>query len=41
VPLTLDASQRIYFMEKGAIRHHAAASALTVNDPVIHQYLGV
>jgi branched-chain amino acid transport system ATP-binding protein len=41
VPLTLEASQRIYFMEKGAIRHEAAASALTVNDPVIHQYLGV
>jgi hypothetical protein len=28
-------------MEKGAIRHEAAASTLTVNDPVIHQYLGV
>ena len=41
VPLTLEASQRIYFMEKGAVRHHAAASQLTVNDPVIHQYLGV
>jgi branched-chain amino acid transport system ATP-binding protein len=41
VPLTLEASQRIYFMEKGAIRHHAAAAALKVNDPVIHQYLGV
>jgi branched-chain amino acid transport system ATP-binding protein len=41
VPLTLEASQRIYFMEKGTVRHHAAASQLTVNDPVIHQYLGV
>ena len=41
VPLTLEASQRIYIMEKGAVRHHAAASQLTVNDPVIHQYLGV
>src|SRR6201989_3097753 len=41
VPLTLEASQRVYIMEKGAIRHEAAASALTVNDPVIHQYLGV
>jgi branched-chain amino acid transport system ATP-binding protein len=41
VPLTLEASRRIYFMEKGAVRHHAAASDLTVNDPVIHQYLGV
>jgi branched-chain amino acid transport system ATP-binding protein len=41
VPLTLEASQRVYFMEKGAVRHHAEASQLTVNDPVIHQYLGV
>jgi branched-chain amino acid transport system ATP-binding protein len=41
VPLTLEASQRVYFMEKGAVRHQAAASALSVNDPVIHQYLGV
>ena len=41
VPLTLEASQRVYFMEKGAVRHHAAASELKVNDPVIHQYLGV
>jgi branched-chain amino acid transport system ATP-binding protein len=41
VPLTLEASQRVYFMEKGAVRHQAAASTLSVNDPVIHQYLGV
>jgi branched-chain amino acid transport system ATP-binding protein len=41
VPLTLAASQRIYFMEKGAIRHEAAAAALKANDPIIHQYLGV
>ena len=41
VPLTLEASQRVYFMEKGAIRHESVASALTVNDPIIHQYLGV
>jgi branched-chain amino acid transport system ATP-binding protein len=41
VPLTLEASQRIYFMEKGEVRHHAVASELTVNDPIIHQYLGV
>src|SRR5581483_9511420 len=33
VPLTLEASQRVYFMEKGAVRHHAAASELGVNDP--------
>ena len=41
VPLTLEASQRVYFMEKGAVRHHALAAELDVNDPVIHQYLGV
>ena len=41
VPLTLASSQRVYFMEKGAVRHHAMASELKVNDPVIHQYLGV
>jgi branched-chain amino acid transport system ATP-binding protein len=41
VPLTLEASQRVYLMEKGAIRHHAASSDLKVGDPVIKQYLGV
>ena len=41
VPLTLAASQRVYIMEKGVVRHHAAASELRVNDAVIHQYLGV
>ena len=41
VPLTLEASQRVYIMEKGMVRHQAAASDLTVNDPVIQQYLGV
>jgi branched-chain amino acid transport system ATP-binding protein len=41
VPLTLEASDRIYIMEKGAIRHHCPASELKVNDAVIHQYLGV
>jgi branched-chain amino acid transport system ATP-binding protein len=41
VPLTLEASQRVYIMEKGAVRHHAAASELKVDDAVIHQYLGV
>jgi branched-chain amino acid transport system ATP-binding protein len=41
VPLTLEASQRIYIMEKGMVRHHAAASELNVHDPVIQQYLGV
>jgi branched-chain amino acid transport system ATP-binding protein len=41
VPLTLEASERVYIMEKGAVRHHAAARDLKVNDAVIHQYLGV
>jgi branched-chain amino acid transport system ATP-binding protein len=41
VPLTLEASQRVYIMEKGAIRHHAVSSDLKVGDAVIKQYLGV
>ena len=41
VPLTLEASNRVYFMEKGSVRHHAAAAELKVGDAVIHQYLGV
>ena len=41
VPLTLQASQRVYIMEKGAVRHHCAASDIKVDDPVIKQYLGV
>lgn len=41
VPLTLETSQRVYIMEKGAVRHHALASELRMNDAVMHQYLGV
>jgi len=41
VALTLAASARIYFMEKGAVRHHAVASDLNADDAVMHQYLGV
>ncbi len=41
VPLTLQASQRVYIMEKGVVRHHAPSSALRHDDAVIHQYLGV
>jgi len=41
VPLTLQASQRVYIMEKGQVRHHCPASEIDVNDPVIKQYLGV
>jgi branched-chain amino acid transport system ATP-binding protein len=41
VPLTLQASQRVYIMEKGSVRHHCAASDIKVDDPLIKQYLGV
>jgi branched-chain amino acid transport system ATP-binding protein len=41
VPLTLEASKRIYIMEKGMVRHHCAASDIKVNDAAIRQYLGV
>jgi branched-chain amino acid transport system ATP-binding protein len=41
VPLTLEASQRIYIMEKGCVRHHCDASDISVHDPLIKQYLGV
>jgi branched-chain amino acid transport system ATP-binding protein len=41
VPLTLQASQRVYFMEKGAVQHHAATAELSVDHPIIHKYLGV
>ena len=41
VPLTLAASQRVYIMEKGQVRHHCAAAEIDVNDPIIKQYLGV
>jgi branched-chain amino acid transport system ATP-binding protein len=41
VPLTLAASDRVYIMEKGVVRHHATAADLRADDAVIHQYLGV
>ena len=41
VPLTLAASNRVYIMEKGVVRHHAPAAALRADHAVIHQYLGV
>ena len=41
VPLALAAGQRIYFIEKGEVRHQAMAGELQVDDPVIHRYLGV
>jgi branched-chain amino acid transport system ATP-binding protein len=41
VPLTLEASQRIYIMEKGIVRHNGPAAELHVNHDLIKQYLGV
>jgi branched-chain amino acid transport system ATP-binding protein len=41
VPLTLEASRRVYIMEKGTVRHHAMASELQVDDATVHRYLGV
>src|SRR5215831_7302444 len=41
VPLTLEVSQRIYIMEKGLVRHQAAAAALWTDHTILHQYLGV
>ena len=41
VPLTLEASQRIYIMEKGMVRHHCAASELHADHSIIKQYMGV
>src|SRR5947209_15128376 len=34
VPLTLEASQRVYIMAQGPIRHHAKSSALKIGDDV-------
>ena len=41
VPLTLDAAVRVYIIEKGAVRHHAATAELRADPRVIHEYLGV
>ena len=41
VPLTLEASDRVYIMEKGVVRHHAPAADLRANHSVVHQFLGV
>jgi branched-chain amino acid transport system ATP-binding protein len=41
VPLTLAASQRVYIMEKGCVRHQCVAAELDLHHPVIKQYLGV
>ncbi len=41
VPLTLEAADRVYIMEKGLVRHHGPAAALRADQSVIHEYLGV
>ncbi len=41
VPLTLEVSDRIYIMEKGAVRHAAPAAELRADAAVIHRHLGV
>jgi branched-chain amino acid transport system ATP-binding protein len=41
VPMTLDVSNRVYIMERGAIQHESAASELSLGHEVIHKYLGV
>ena len=41
VPLTLEVADRVYIMEKGAVRHHAPATELRADGGVLHQYLGV
>ncbi len=41
VPLTLAASERVYILEKGVVRHHARSSELHADDGIIHQYMGI
>jgi branched-chain amino acid transport system ATP-binding protein len=41
VPLTLEATNRCYIMEKGVVRHHASSAELRADHAVIHQYMGV
>jgi branched-chain amino acid transport system ATP-binding protein len=41
VPLTLAASERLYIIEKGAVRYECASRDVDANHPVIRQYLGV
>ena len=41
VPLTLEASERIYLIEKGVVRHHAAAAELRADPAPIHRHMGV
>jgi branched-chain amino acid transport system ATP-binding protein len=41
VKLTLEASARVYLIEKGVVRHHAAAAELREDDAPIRRYMGV
>jgi branched-chain amino acid transport system ATP-binding protein len=41
VPLTLEASSRVYILEKGMVRHHASSAELRADTRAIHQYMGV
>src|SRR5438874_3508903 len=41
VPLTLEAGQRIYIIEKGGVRHHAPAPELRADDAVLHPHMAV
>ncbi|MGH7109078.1 MAG: ABC transporter ATP-binding protein [Stellaceae bacterium] len=41
VPLTLDASERVYILEKGVVRHHARSAELRDDPTVIRRYMGV
>jgi branched-chain amino acid transport system ATP-binding protein len=41
VPLTLEAANRVYIMEKGMVRHHAPAADLRADHGIVHRYLGV
>ena len=41
VPLTLEASSRVYILEKGVVRHHASSAELRADASIIKQYMGV
>ena len=41
VPLTLEASSRVYILEKGVVRHHASSAELRADSRAIQQWMGV
>ena len=41
VGLTLSVSSRVYFMEKGVVRHEARSAELAGDHAVVRQYMGV